>query len=87
MSWGLETADSYTQQEVKEILAELEDEKKYGFVLRSKGMLPNGDGCWVYFDYVPGEAEVRTGQPDVTGKVCVIGSQLKEGNLASLFQK
>ncbi len=86
-SWGFETPAAYTVDELKGILEKLEDEKKYGFVLRSKGMVPGADGTWLYFDYVPGESEVRTGKPDITGKVCVIGSKLVEDNLKNLFQK
>ena len=85
-SWGLETPHEFTKEEIKEILASLEDEKTYGFVLRSKGMVPEKDSDeWIYFDYVPGEAEVRTGRPDVTGKICVIGSKLNEEALSKLF--
>lgn len=86
-SWGMETPSNYTQEEIAHILEELEDEKKYGFVLRAKGMLPNSDGTWTYFDYVPGEGDIRTGKPDVTGKICVIGSKLQEENLEKLFEK
>lgn len=85
-SWGLETPHEFTKEEIKTILAALEDEKAYGFVLRSKGMVPEKDSDeWIYFDYVPGEAEVRTGRPDVTGKICVIGSKLNEEALCKLF--
>ena len=85
-SWGLETPHEFTKEEIKEILESLEDEKTYGFVLRSKGMVPQKDSDeWIYFDYVPGEAEVRTGRPDVTGKICVIGSKLNEEALTKLF--
>lgn len=84
-SWGMETPAAYTKEEIERILEELEDEKKYGFVLRAKGMVPAGDGTWVYFDYVPGESDVREGRPDVTGKFCVIGSELKEDALQALF--
>ena len=85
-SWGLETPHEFTKEEIKTILAALEDEKAYGFVLRSKGMVPEKDSDeWIYFDYVPGEAEVRTGRPDVTGKICVIGSKLNEEALSKLF--
>ena len=85
-SWGLETPHEFTKEEIKTILAALEDEKTYGFVLRSKGMVPEKDSDeWIYFDYVPGEAEVRTGRPDVTGKICVIGSKLNEEALSKLF--
>lgn len=86
-SWGTETPASYTKEEISHILEALEDEKKYGFVLRAKGMVPAGDGTWVYFDYVPGESNVREGKPDVTGKFCVIGSQLNEAALAELFDR
>lgn len=86
-SWGIETPVFYTTEEVKGILEELENEKIYGLVLRSKGMLPSENGNWIYFDYVPGESEVRDGRPDVTGKICVIGSKLQEDNLAELFRK
>ena len=86
-SWGLQTPVSYTQEEISGILEELEDEKKYGFVLRAKGMVSAGDGSWVYFDYVPGESNVREGKPDVTGKFCVIGSGLNEMAREELFAK
>ena len=87
-SWGLETPHVFTKEEIKIILEALEDEKTYGFVLRSKGMVPEkGTEEWLYFDYVPGEAEVRTGKPDVTGKICVIGSKLSEEALGNLFAR
>ena len=86
-SWGIETPASYTQSEIEQKLKELEKEDAYGIVLRAKGMVPAGDGTWVYFDYVPEECDIRSGKPDVTGKICVIGSKLKEDNLAALFQK
>ena len=84
-SWGMETPASYSREQVESILKALEDEKTYGFVLRAKGMVPAGDGTWVYFDYVPEESNVREGKPDVTGKFCVIGSGLKEDALKELF--
>ena len=83
-SFGRETARQFTEAEVRGALAAL-DTGKYGTVLRAKGMLP-GEGGWIYFDYVPGEADVRTGSPDVTGRLCVIGAKLDEGALAGLFQ-
>lgn len=86
-SWGMQTAAAYTTEEIETLLAELEKEKEYGFVLRAKGMVPAGDGTWVYFDYVPGECDIRAGRPDVTGKICVIGSELQEANLDKLFHK
>ncbi len=80
-SWGMETPKAYSRDEVENILEELEEEGKYGFVLRAKGMVPGVDGGWIYFDYVPGESNVREGRPDVTGKFCVIGLVLKEDAL------
>ena len=85
-SWGLETPHEFTKEEIASILEALEDDKTYGFVLRSKGMVPEKEtGEWIYFDYVPGESNVRTGKADVTGKICVIGSKLNEENLHKLF--
>ena len=84
-SWGMETPAAYCKQEIENILEELEQESVYGFVLRAKGMVPDKEGGWIYFDYVPGESNVRPGKADVTGKFCVIGSKLKEDKLAELF--
>ncbi len=84
-SWGMETPKSYSKDEIEHILEELENEDKYGYVLRAKGMISEKDGGWIYFDYVPGESNVRTGKPDVTGKFCVIGSGLHEEALKKLF--
>jgi len=85
-SWGLETPHEFTKDEITAILEALEDDKTYGFVLRSKGMVPEKEtGEWIYFDYVPGESNVRIGKADVTGKICVIGSKLHEENLQKLF--
>ena len=86
-SWGMETPARYSEEEIVNILAQLDDEEKYGFVLRSKGMLPDAEGRWIHFDYVPEETEVRFGAADVTGKICVIGAGLKEDALADLFRK
>ena len=86
-SWGIETPLSYTQSEIEERLQKLEREEEYGIVLRAKGMVPSGDGAWIYFDYVPEECDIRSGKPDVTGKICVIGSKLNEEKLAALFHK
>lgn len=85
-SWGMETPAAYAKDEIAHILDELDNEGRYGFVLRAKGMVPGRDGGWVYFDYVPGESNVREGKPDVTGKFCVIGSKLKEDALKALFE-
>ena len=86
-SWGMETPVQYTMEEIQGILEALEEQDTYGMILRAKGMVPAADGTWIYFDYVPGEADVRAGKPDVTGKLCVIGSDLKEENLSKLFAK
>ena len=61
------------------------DSGEYGIVLRAKGILPGVDGSWIHFDFVPGEINVRSGSADITGKLCVIGSQLKEAEIAVLF--
>ena len=86
-SWGLETPAQFTVEEIHSILEALEEEDQYGMILRAKGMVPAADGTWIYFDYVPGEVDVRAGKPDVTGKLCVIGSKLNEENLQKLFVK
>ncbi len=86
-SWGMETPDAYSKEEIENILKALEDDKKYGMVLRAKGMIPNVEGGFIYFDYVPGESNVRDGKPDVTGKFCVIGAKLQEEHLKELFSK
>ena len=83
-SWGVETAKKFTQEAIRAALAEL-DTGKYGFVLRAKGIIPAADGTWIHFDYVPEEMDIRTGGAAVTGKLCVIGSQLDEAGVAALF--
>ncbi|MBQ7359041.1 MAG: GTP-binding protein [Lachnospiraceae bacterium] len=85
-SWGKETPATYSKEEIQEILDKLGAEEEYGFVLRAKGMVPSADGTWVYFDYVPEECDIRSGKPEVTGKICVIGSKLKEDKLEQLFK-
>ena len=84
-SWGMETPNVYTREEIDGILTAL-DSGEYGAILRAKGMVPAQDGTWIYYDYVPEEHEVRTGKPEVTGKICVIGSELKEEKLVQLFR-
>ena len=85
-SWGKETHHSFSIEEIEKILEALEDEKQYGFVLRAKGMVADKEGGeWIYFDYVPGEPSVRRGKADVTGKICVIGSKIREEKLGELF--
>lgn len=86
-SWGMETPDQYSKEDLEKILAALEDDDKYGMVLRAKGMVPCTEGGFIYFDYVPEESNIRPGKPDVTGKFCVIGSKLKEDALKELFMK
>ncbi len=86
-SWGLETGRTIERGKLESILEELAHTERYGQVLRAKGMLPAADGSWFYFDLVPGEAEIRTGAPIYTGKVCVIGSDLKEADLKAAFEK
>lgn len=85
-SWGKETFKKYNREEIKVKLEALAHEEAYGTVLRAKGMVAGDDGQWIYFDMVPGEAEVRTGEPEFTGRICVIGSKLKEEALADLFE-
>ena len=85
-SWGMETPNTYTAERMEEILTAL-DSGEYGVILRAKGMVPAGDGTWVYYDYVPEEHDIREGKPAVTGKICVIGSNLAEDKLAELFGK
>lgn len=84
-SWGRETARPYAEEELRRILKALTETEEYGIVLRAKGIVPKGDGSWLYFDMVPGEADVRPGAPEYTGRICVIGSKLKEEKLAKLF--
>ncbi|MDO4522175.1 MAG: GTP-binding protein [Eubacteriales bacterium] len=84
-SWGQETPRKYTKDELEHILKVLAESEEYGAVLRAKGMLPAVDGAWLHFDLVPGEYEVRTGAADYTGRICVIGAELKEDKLAELF--
>ena len=86
-SWGMETASKYTKDEIEGFLSKLGDALTYGMVLRAKGMVPASDGSWIYFDYVPGESNVRAGSPQPTGKFCVIGSKLNEEELEELFKK
>ena len=83
-SWGVETAKKFDKAAVEAALHEL-DSGKYGTILRAKGILPAADGSWIHFDYVPEECNVRTGSADITGKLCVIGSQLDEAGVAALF--
>ena len=85
-SWGKETIRTYTKEEIGNILKTLEEAGSYGNILRAKRMVAGADGEWIYFDMVPGEHEVRTGAPEYTGRICVIGAEIKEDKLAALFQ-
>ena len=82
---GLETAQRYEQEEIREMLGKLGDEEEYGRVLRAKGILQNAAGQWFQFDYVPGEIDMRDGSADYTGRLCIIGADLNEQALAELF--
>lgn len=84
-SWGKETPHKYTRAEIESILKTLSDDEFYGTILRAKGMVENAEGGWIYFDMVPGEFELREGEPDYTGRLCVIGCELKEAELEHLF--
>ena len=84
-SWGVETAKKFTEDGLRAILAALEDEETYGAVLRAKGIVDAADGAWLHFDFVPGEIDIRRGCAGVTGRLCVIGSNLKEEALRALF--
>ena len=85
-SWGVETPRRFGTEELQQMLEELGGSEKYGVILRAKGILQNTDGSWMQFDFVPEEYEVRGGEPDYTGRLCVIGSGLKEDALKELFQ-
>lgn len=84
-SWGMETPKKFSEAELREKLSKLQDEEKYGAVLRAKGIVSASDGDWIYFDYVPGETDIRRGAPAVTGRFCVIGAKIKEDALKELF--
>ena len=84
-SWGVETARKYTDAEIEAALSALNDEAACGAVLRSKGIVAAADGGWIHFDFVPGEQSVRRGSAEVTGRVVVIGAELKEAKLSELF--
>ena len=84
-SWGRETIRKFTRENLEKMLEDLSASDEYGIILRAKGMLPAEDGTWIYFDMVPEETEIREGAPEYTGRLCVIGSKLKEDKLAELF--
>ena len=84
-SWGRETAKKYTKEEIEAALKKLSEAEDLGVILRAKGMVDGKDGQWIYFDMVPEEYEVRTGTPQITGKICVIGSKMAEDKIAEIF--
>lgn len=84
-SWGVETAKTYSAEELGAILAQLTNAVEYGTVLRAKGIVAGKDGKWLHFDYNPGEPDVHEGAPSYTGRLCVIGSKLNKEELAELF--
>ena len=84
-SWGMETPRKFSEEELRDILSKLEDDALFGAVLRAKGIVDAKDGEWIYFDYVPGEIDLRRGNAAVTGRFCVIGSKLNEKQLKELF--
>ena len=84
-SWGMETRKKFTEEKLRAILTQLDNAEKFGAVLRAKGILDASDGGWLYFDFVPGEIDLRRGAAAVTGRFCVIGSKLNEGALKELF--
>ncbi len=84
-SWGKDTALEYTEEQIKNILSRFDDSEEYGIVLRAKGIVRSYDGKWLHFDYIPGEADVRFGVADITGRLCVIGSKLDCDKIEKLF--
>ena len=84
-SWGKETPRKYTKEEIEEALKVLADTTEVGAILRAKGMVPDVNGEWIFFDLVPGEYEIRKGTPEYTGRLCVIGTDLKEDKIMELF--
>ena len=84
-TWGRETPHKFTKETIENALKTLADSDDYGYIVRSKGIVPAEDGTWIYFDLVDGEYEIRTGDPDVTGKLVVIGTDVKEDKVEELF--
>ena len=84
-TWGRETPHKFTKETIENALKTLADSEDYGYIVRSKGIVPAEDGTWIYFDLVDGEYEIRTGEPDVTGKLVVIGTDVAEDKVAELF--
>ena len=85
-SFGKETTNKYTVEQITNALSQLDDDKTYGMILRAKGIVPCVDGSWIHFDYIPGEPDVRLGSAEIIGRLCVIGSEINEEALATLFK-
>ena len=85
-SIGIETTKKFSMEKIAEILAALEDEHEYGFVLRAKGIVEGQDGQWIHFDYVPGEPDVRIGSAGITGRICVIGADIDREKIYAAFE-
>ncbi len=85
-SWGMESPKKYDESVLEDILEKLANSEEYGIILRAKGIVPSTDGRWLHFDLTPGEFEIREGASDIIGRLCVIGSQLKEKEIADLFE-
>ena len=86
-SWGVETFMQYSEADINSMLTAFIDNEDFGLVLRAKGYVPAAEGeGWIYFDYTPGELNVRRGGADVIGRICVIGSKLQEEKLKELFR-
>ncbi|MBR0087899.1 MAG: GTP-binding protein, partial [Lachnospiraceae bacterium] len=84
-SWGVETPKKFEREALEKALRTLSDTEEFGQIVRAKGMVPLTDGTWAYFDMVPEEFEIREGEPDYTGRLCVIGAELKDEKLPELF--
>ena len=84
-SFGVETPKIFTESEIRTILEELDSGDSYGMILRAKGIVASNDGKWIYFDYTPGEIDIRYGNPSLIGRLCVIGSGIDKEKIASLI--
>ena len=87
VSWGIQSAEKYSEETISDILNKFSESDDYGTVLRAKGIVESNDGSWIHFDYVPGEPEIRKGSADITGKICIIGVELNEEKLQQLFNQ
>ena len=87
LSWGIQTPRKYSKVQLEAILKELSEHNEYGNILRAKGYVDSNESEWLYFDLVPGEYQIRTGQADFTGRICVIGENLNADKLSVLFDE